>query len=136
MRADLNDFQQRGAKQDQVIAALRSGGQAAITAITAIGGLGGIGKTALAVHIAHELELAGETPDGQRFLDLQGVSETPLSSLDAMARIVQSFDESAARPASVDAAAIAYRRTLDSRRVLLVLDNARDDAQVAPPGSS
>jgi hypothetical protein len=141
MRADLNDFQGRGQRQDEVIAALRQGGQAAITAI---GGLGGIGKTALAVHIAHELEQAGETPDGQRFLDLQGVSETPLSPLDAMARIVQSFDETAARPASQAAAEIAYRKVLDGRRVLLVLDNARDDARwrrcssIArrPPGSS
>jgi tetratricopeptide (TPR) repeat protein len=78
------------------------------------------------------LDRAGESPDGQRLLDLHGVSETPLLPLEAMARIVQSFDEAAARPASQEEAAIAYRKTLDGKRVLLVLDNARDDAQVMP----
>jgi len=128
MRADLDDFQPRGDSQRKVIEALHRGPAATV----AICGMGGGGKSVLAVHVAHDLDRAGETPDGQRLLDLHGVSETPLLSLEAMARIVQSFDETAARPASQDEAAIAYRKMLDGKRVLLVLDNARDDAQVAP----
>jgi hypothetical protein len=128
MRADLDDFQPRGESQRRVVEGLCRGPAATV----AICGMGGGGKSVLAVHVAHDLDRAGETPDGQRLLDLHGVSETPLLPLEAMARIVQSFDETAARPASQDEAAIAYRKMLDGKRVVLVLDNARDDAQVAP----
>ena len=128
MRGDLTDFQDRGEKQRRAAEVL----SASPSAIVAICGMGGSGKSVLAVHVAHELGRAGETPDGQRLLDLHGVSESPLSPLEAMARIAQSFDEKAARPANEQEAAIAYHRVLDGKRVLIVLDNARDDKQVAP----
>ena len=64
MRADLDDFQPRGDSQRKVIEALRRGPAATV----AICGMGGGGKSVLAVHVAHDLDRAGDTPDGQRHI--------------------------------------------------------------------
>jgi tetratricopeptide (TPR) repeat protein len=138
--ADLPDFQGR---EEQVVRLreilTKGGGQAAVTAI---GGMGGVGKSALAVHVAHLLEK--EAPDGWVFVDLGGRTGTrfapvgagaegaPLTPVEAMVKVVAALDPEKQVAKEEDAARHAYRAALDGRRVLLLLDNAEDSAQVRP----
>ncbi|MEV5177526.1 BTAD domain-containing putative transcriptional regulator [Streptomyces flaveolus] len=106
--------------------------------IAAIGGMAGVGKTALAVHWAHRV--APEFPDGQLYVDLRGFHPTGvmMSSAEAMRSFLDALGVPAQRiPAGLDAQAALYRSLLVRRRVLIVLDNARDTEHVRPllPGA-
>jgi DNA-binding SARP family transcriptional activator len=111
---------------------------ASAVAVAAIAGMAGIGKTALAVHWAHRVR--ARFPDGQLFVNLSG--HGPAAPLSA-GRVLQQFLTSLGVPAEqvpsdVEAAAGLFRSTVAGRRLLVVLDNARDVAQVLPllPGQS
>ncbi len=106
--------------------------------ISAIGGTAGVGKTALAVHWAHQV--ADRFPDGQLYVNLRafGPSGPPVTAAEALRGFLDSLGIPRDRiPAGTDAQAGLYRSILAGRRVLLVLDNAADEAQVRPllPGS-
>ena len=106
--------------------------------ITAIGGTAGVGKTALAVHWAHQV--AGEFPDGQLYVNLRGFdpSGTPVTPDEAVRVLLDSLDVPAEqRPQTVEARLGLYRSLLAGKRMLVLLDNARDAAQVRPllPGA-
>ncbi|KAB8194687.1 tetratricopeptide repeat protein [Nonomuraea phyllanthi] len=107
--------------------------------IHAIDGMAGIGKTALAVHAAHRL--AERYPDAQLFIDLQAhtAGRPPLEPGEALEVLLRQAGVPAERiPASEPERAALWRAELAGRRVLLVLDNAVDAAQVRPllPGAS
>jgi DNA-binding SARP family transcriptional activator len=100
-------------------------------------GAGGLGKTTLAVHVAHRLR--PHFPDGQLYVDLLGASPQPLRAADVLARFLRDLGVDGARiPSDEDERAALLRTRLTGRRVLMLLDNARDAAQVRPllPGSS
>ncbi|WP_435975227.1 BTAD domain-containing putative transcriptional regulator [Streptomyces sp. Qhu_M48] len=108
-----------------------------IMAVSALAGIGGVGKTTLAVHVAHEAR--PHFPDGQLYVDLQGVGSgaaAPETVLGSFLRALGTPDS--AIPDSLDDRAALYRSTLDGRRVLILLDNARDAAQIRPllPGTA
>jgi hypothetical protein len=126
--ADLPDFEGRAGQIEILEAALRSGGPAAISAID---GMGGVGKSALAIHVGHRLA-AEIAPDGVLYVELGGVSERPLSAADAMAEVVASFGPQTKKPTSEREAIVGFRAALDGRRVLILLDNAKDAGTVAP----
>jgi transcriptional regulator with XRE-family HTH domain/tetratricopeptide (TPR) repeat protein len=116
----------------------RLGGARARPVISAIDGMAGIGKTTLVVHAAHRL--ADQYPDGQLFLDLHGFTEgaAPVEPGAALGGALRALGVPDARiPAQPDDRAALYRSRLADRRVLVVLDNAADEAQVAPflPGT-
>ena len=103
----------------------------------ALTGTAGVGKTAVAVHVAHAL--ADDFADGQLYIDLRGFDASPaLSPHDVLGRFLAALDILQDRiPDGLDERAALYRSALAERRVLVVLDNARDSGQVLPllPGT-
>ncbi|MEU4421824.1 tetratricopeptide repeat protein [Actinoplanes sp. NPDC024001] len=114
-----------------------SGGFAAWPLLT-VAGMAGVGKTTLAVHLAHEV--ADRFPDGQLFVNLRGFDPggAVTDPADALRGFLEAFGVTAANvPRTMDAMVTLYRSLLADRRVLVLLDNARDAEQVRPllPGS-
>ncbi|KUO10852.1 AfsR/SARP family transcriptional regulator [Streptomyces sp. DSM 15324] len=111
-------------------------GTGRVMAVSALAGIGGVGKTTLAVHVAHRARTA--FPDGQLYVDLQGAgarAAEPETVLGSFLRALGTADS--AIPDSLEDRAALYRSMLDGRRVLVLLDNAKDAAQVRPllPGT-
>jgi DNA-binding SARP family transcriptional activator/tetratricopeptide (TPR) repeat protein len=107
--------------------------------ISAIAGMPGVGKTALAVRWAHRI--AGRFPDGQLYVNLRGFDPggMAMNPSEALHGFLTALGTTADLvPPTLDAQAALYRSRLAGRRVLIVLDNARDTAHVRPllPGSS
>jgi len=111
-------------------------GSAVVTAIT---GSAGVGKTALALRWGHQM--AEKFPDGHLYVNLRGFdpggevmdpSVAVRAFLDALELPPQRI------PADLDAQAALYRSVLSGRRMLVMLDNARDSTQVRPllPGTA
>ncbi len=106
--------------------------------ISAIDGTAGVGKTALAVYWAHQV--AGHYPDGQLYVNLRGFDPAapPMDPAEAICGFLDAYEIPAARiPAAPEAQGGLYRSFMVGKRALIVLDNARDAAQVRPllPGS-
>ena len=111
--------------------------QAAVV-ISAVSGTAGVGKTALAVHWAHRVRNA--FPDGQLYVNLRGFDPggSVVGPAEAVRGFLDAFGVPPARiPNGLHAQVGLYRSLLTGRRVLVVLDNARDAAQVRPllPGA-
>jgi tetratricopeptide (TPR) repeat protein len=119
------DFTGRADELKELLAAVRTGG----VTISGLQGLGGVGKTALALKLAEQLK--PDYPDAQFYLDLKGVTQ-PLTPRDAMAYIVRAWHPTAQLPEKEEELAPLYRSVLEGKRVLLLMDNARDAKQVTP----
>ncbi|HWS34737.1 MAG TPA: tetratricopeptide repeat protein, partial [Actinoplanes sp.] len=105
--------------------------------VAGITGMAGIGKTALAVHVAHQV--AGDYPDGQLYVNLAGIEAEPAAPADVLGRFLRALGvPSVAVPNDTQERAELYRTLLAGRRALVVLDNAAGEAQVRPllPGSA
>jgi tetratricopeptide (TPR) repeat protein/transcriptional regulator with XRE-family HTH domain len=137
---DIESFTGRQAELDRLVAAAASsGGSGGVVRVFAVEGMGGVGKTALALRAAHLV--AGQFPDGQIFIDLQGYTPgvRPVAPEDALRSLL--FALGIAReqvPESLAERAALYRGQLAETRTLVILDNAASLAQVEPllPGTA
>jgi DNA-binding SARP family transcriptional activator/tetratricopeptide (TPR) repeat protein len=117
--------------------AARASGAPATSVIAVIGGMGGVGKTALAAYWAHRV--VNQFPDGQLFLNLRGFTPdgVPLSPAEGLGLLIEALRPAAPVPSGLEARLSLYRGLTTGKRLLFVLDNARDANQVRPllPGS-
>jgi DNA-binding SARP family transcriptional activator/tetratricopeptide (TPR) repeat protein len=114
-------------------------GEMATVPIVVITGPAGVGKTTLAVTWAHQA--AERFPDGQLFINLRGFhpSDEPLTCAQSIREFLDALQIPAERiPPDLEARATLLRSVLAGKRILMVLDNARDVAQVRPllPGTA
>ncbi|GAA2790783.1 AfsR/SARP family transcriptional regulator [Saccharopolyspora taberi] len=110
-----------------------------VNLLAVLTGTAGVGKSALAVTWAHRV--AESFPDGQLYASLRGFDSerAPLAPGEALTSMLKTLGVAAdAIPVDVDDRTALYRSLLADRRVLVLLDNARDSEQVRPllPGSS
>lgn len=137
--AGLPHFVGREAETAQVERLGTPGPSSSSMTTCVIGGLAGVGKTAFAVHLARRV--AERYPDGQLFADLGGFSSsnTPRAPAEVLSDFLQSLGIPAgAQPAGTAARALLFRGLLADRRMVVVLDNARDSDHVRDllPGSN
>jgi len=139
--ADVSGFAGRAEHLARLDALLAGGAAEAPTAvvISAVSGTAGVGKTALAVRWAHRV--ADRFPDGQLYVNLRGFDPggQVMAPAAAVRGFLDAFEVPAERvPASLEAQLALFRSLLAGRRVLVVLDNARDAEQARPllPGTS
>jgi tetratricopeptide (TPR) repeat protein len=107
--------------------------------IAAIEGMAGVGKSALAMRWAHDN--VSRFPDGQLYVDLRGFapSGARMEPGEALWGFLHALGlPKDAPPLDLNAQAGLYRSMLADRRMLIVLDNARDTDQVRPllPGTA
>ena len=102
-----------------------------------VSGPGGIGKTALAVHAAHQIR--AQFPDGQLYAHLGGLTTQPAPPVKVLGAFLRDLGAPARQiPNDELGRAALLRSMLADRRALIVLDDARDSAQVMPllPGTA
>ncbi|MFI1362978.1 AfsR/SARP family transcriptional regulator [Streptomyces griseochromogenes] len=138
--ASVPDFTGRSAFVSELSEVLASASEASaqgrVMAVSALAGIGGVGKTTLAVHVAHRARPS--FPDGQLYVDLQGAGPRPAEPETVLGSFLRALGTAdSAIPDSLEERAALYRSVLDGRRVLVLLDNAKDAAQVRPllPGT-
>jgi DNA-binding SARP family transcriptional activator/tetratricopeptide (TPR) repeat protein len=110
-----------------------AGTQPQAPVVAMIAGTAGVGKTTLAVHWANQI--ADRFPDGQLYVNLHGFDPggQAMDPATAVRRFLDAFDVAPQRiPADPEAQASLYRSLTADKRMLVVLDNARDTAQVRP----
>ncbi|MCC7164621.1 MAG: tetratricopeptide repeat protein, partial [Anaerolineae bacterium] len=124
--AELSKFTGRTAEIETLTKQLTDGRNARIAGVS---GLGGIGKSALARAVADLV--APQFPDGQLWIDLRGTSVNPTRPADAMRQVILALEPTAVlHQVDDDALAQQYMDVLRGKRVLIVLDNAADNAQL------
>ncbi|WP_228561513.1 AfsR/SARP family transcriptional regulator [Catenulispora rubra] len=136
---DVRDFTGRQTSVAELCELLLEGaadGQARPVVVSAVTGIGGVGKTTLVLHVGHRV--LDEYPDGQLYVDLRGTSDVPRDPTGVLADFLSDLGEPAGSiPQDAAACQARFRSVSAGRRLLIVLDDARDAAQVRPllPGS-
>ncbi|GIH02691.1 hypothetical protein Rhe02_07580 [Rhizocola hellebori] len=131
---DVDGFAGRCQEIDQLDALLtRSRDRGATVVISAVCGAAGVGKTALALHWSHRVRR--DFPDGQLYVNLRGFDPdgAPMTPGEAVRGFLDVLDVPAKSvPADLPQQSALYRSVLAGRRMLILLDNASDAAQVRP----
>lgn len=131
--ADVADFTGRAAWSRQLLELIQPGDAMPLAVLS---GIGGAGKSTLAVHTAHLA--AARFPDGQLFAALRGTDREPADPGGVLGGFLRALGtDPGAVPDTVQERAALFRSTLAGRRVLVVLDDVRDAAQLRPllPGT-
>lgn len=123
---DLGDFTGRDRDLELLLEALADG---RTDRVVAVHGRPGVGKSTLATHAAHRLR--ARFPDGQLYVDLDGVGPHPADPNDVLGQLLASLGIGGARmPTDTAARAGLFRSMLADRRMLLLLDNAASPEQI------
>ncbi|WP_052360421.1 AfsR/SARP family transcriptional regulator [Kutzneria albida] len=134
---DLVDFVGRGEVARRVADRLLADDSHTAVPLVTLSGPPGIGKTALAIHVAHQV--SDRFPGGQLYVNLRGYAPCPpMSTVDALTRFLRALGVPPSQiPLDVEEQITLYRSCMAGRRVLVVLDNAAAAEQVRPllPGS-
>ncbi|MER6693380.1 AfsR/SARP family transcriptional regulator [Streptomyces minutiscleroticus] len=105
--------------------------------VCAVFGQPGAGKSTLTTHVAHAVRT--HFRDGQLYANLRGVHAVPADTGEVLAGFLRALGVAkTAIPDDTDERARLYRSLLAERRVLVLLDDARDERQVRPllPGGN
>lgn len=136
---DVASFAGREQDLRDLDAVLDAGEGGSAPPVAAITGTAGVGKTTLAVHWAHGA--LDRFPDGQLYANLRGFDPVlaPMEPAEALRGFLDALGVPPDRiPRGQDAHMALYRSLMAERRMFVLLDNARDAAQVRPllPGGS
>ena len=135
--ADFTGRQAQAACLYHALTADEGAGVSGVVPVAVVAGAAGLGKTALAVHVAHQVR--DLFPDGQLYAHLSGASSQPTAPAEVLARFLRDLGVDGGKiPAGEQERAALFRTQLATRRVLILLDDAKDAAQVRPllPGSA
>ncbi|NJP98556.1 Tn3 family transposase [Nonomuraea sp. FMUSA5-5] len=128
----MQAYSQAG-QRDKALASFR---RARSVLIDELGGRG-VGRSALAVHVAHQLR--ADVPDGQLYANLRGGDPQAADPEEVLGRFLRALGmDDTAVPTGLDQRAELYRGLLANGRYLVVLDDARGESQIQPllPGTS
>jgi DNA-binding SARP family transcriptional activator/tetratricopeptide (TPR) repeat protein len=135
--ADVADFTGRAVWERQLLELIQPGDAMPLAVLS---GIGGSGKSTLAIHAAHLA--AANFPDGQLFASLRGTDREPADPGSVLGGFLRALGtDPGAVPDTLRERLELFRGTLTGRRVLIVLDDVRDAAQIRPllpgtPGSA
>lgn len=128
---DIPNFVGRQKELDQIseLLAARSRGTAPVIMVA---GPGGVGKTALSIRAAYQVR--SHYPDGQLYADLRGLDKVAFTPpFETLGRFLRALGVAGASiPGSLEERVDVYRGLLSDRRILVALDNAANEEQVAP----
>jgi DNA polymerase III delta prime subunit len=131
---DIGDFTGRSGDISSILTAVHDAAGGPVT--IDLFGPPGVGKSALAVHVAHQL--ASQFDDAQLYVDA-GATSSPLSERDILALFVNALAPAGGMlNAAVPELRARYQSALSALRCVVVIDNAQDEQQVRPliPSSS
>ncbi|MEZ0112538.1 DNA-binding SARP family transcriptional activator [Catenulispora sp. EB89] len=134
--AALPDFTGRVSQAAELRAALLADSGAALP-VAALAGMGGVGKTTLALYVAHSV--SDRFSDGRLYADLRGADGVPADPQAVLRGFLTALGVASEDvPDGLPERSALFRTLTTDRRILVLLDNAADAAQVGPllPGSS
>ncbi|MEU0504470.1 tetratricopeptide repeat protein [Nocardia sp. NPDC005998] len=130
LRRDLAAFVGRDTSLRRI---LQAAGPARASSIFTVDGMAGVGKTALVTRVAHML--AEYFPDGQYFVELHAHTpgQLPAEPADVLAGLlIDRGIDPRNIPDHLAGRRDLWRDLIHGKRILLVLDDARDQEQIEP----
>ncbi|MGP3935564.1 BTAD domain-containing putative transcriptional regulator [Nonomuraea sp. KM88] len=134
---DVPDFTGRETTTSELAAVLLPESTDAVVPVAIVTGKAGVGKTTLAVHVAHRI--CERFSGGQLFARLRALPDRRVEPGEVLANFLRALGEPVQDlPGGVEERAARFRERIAGRRVLVVLDDALDEAQVRPllPGDA
>ena len=126
----LADFTGRQEAIESLTTQLRQTGETA-KGFAIVTGMAGVGKSTLAIQVAHQLKQ--DFPDAQLYVNLRGTESKPLEPFEVVTSFLRGLGvDDQAMPEDLRDRSALYRSHLSSKRAFILLDNARDEAQIRP----